>query len=429
MTDKPLNAGQQLTADGVFNWLLSDQKELCISGPGGVGKTFLMGHLIDKTLPKYFDMCNILGMNQIYQEVNMTATTNKAAEVLGIATGRPTQTIQSLLRLRVYNDYETGKSKLAKNKNWCKIFKRVIFVDESSMIDSSLRRMILETAEDCKIIYVGDHCQLAPVGEKISPIYADNLPFFQLTEPMRNSGQPALMDVCQQLRQTVETGTFNPIRIVPGVIDHMEPSDMEKEVKKLFMDPGNQHRILCYTNEKVMQVNSYIRSMRNMPQELTVGEFVVNNSAIVTSTMTLRVEEEFEIMEISSEETVPIFGDVELKVKYCTLRGKHGTFSRVPVPVDRAHFNNLVKYFKKKENWRFYYSLTENYADLRPRDASTVYKAQGSTYETTLIDLDDISTCPDPSTVARMLYVALSRAKNRIVMYGKLAKKYGGLTR
>lgn len=428
MSELPLNSGQQAATEGVFNWLFNnEQRELCISGPGGVGKTFLMGRIIDKVLPRYFEMCNIMGIDPIYREVHMTATTNKAAEVLGIAANRPTQTIQSLFRLRVFTDYDTGSTKLVKSKNWGPHFRKIIFVDESSMVDSQLRRYLLEGAQQCKIIYVGDHCQLAPVGERISPIYADNLPFFELTEPMRNAGQPALKAVCLQLRRTVETGKFQPIQVVPGVIDYLSPDSMQQEVRRLFMARDNKDRILCYTNDKVNRINNFIREMRKLPNSLTIGEFVINNSAITDPPM--RVEDEYEIVAMEEIARVSPAPGVELEVRYCTLKGKHATHYGVPVPIDYGHFNELLKYFKKKENWLVYYRLKETYPDLRPKDASTVYKAQGSTYDTSLIDLDDLSTCFDTNTAARMLYVAFSRAKSRVVMYGKLADKYGGLIR
>jgi ATP-dependent exoDNAse (exonuclease V) alpha subunit len=44
-----------------------------------------------------------------------------------------------------------------------------------------------------------------------------------------------------------------------------------------------------------------------------------------------------------------------------------------------------------------------------------------------LIDATNISLCHNPSQVARMLYVAASRARHRVVFYGELAAKYGGL--
>lgn len=397
----------------------------------------MMGNLIDKVLPRYYEMCSMLGIDSIYREVNMTATTNKAAEVLSTATKRPADTLHKFLKLSVYNDLSTGKTRITRNRDWSPHFKKVIFVDEAFMTDTVLRKHLLESTEKCKIVYVGDHCQLAPVGELVSPIYVDilsgKMPFYALTQPMRNAGQPALIDVCQQLRKTVETDIFEPIRVVPGVIDYMDQYEMVKEVHKLFMNPSTKDRILCYTNDKVNSINRFIRNSRGMPLELTVGEFAVNNSAVITDHFTLRVEEEFEVLEIGvpKKHLVPMT-DVEVNVRPITLKGKHEVFPDVLVPLDWNEIRYWIKLFQSKADedkqfWKSYFYLKETFPDLRPRDACTVYKAQGSTYQTTLVDLTDISKCYDPAIVARMLYVAFSRAKGRIVMFGTLDKKYGGI--
>src|SRR5690606_25117534 len=108
-------------------------------------------------------------------------------------------------------------------------------IDEYSMIDSELKRIIHEGTHKCKIVYVGDHCQLNPVMESKSPIDRFSLPFYELTEPMRNAGQSALIDLCKQLRETVETGVFKPIQIVPGVIDHLTTQEeLEGAVNSTF---------------------------------------------------------------------------------------------------------------------------------------------------------------------------------------------------
>jgi hypothetical protein len=446
VSEIPLKAGQQKVAEGFFNWLFrTDQPELCISGPGGVGKTFMMGHFIDSTIPKYVDMCKMMGIDPLYDMVDMTATTNKAAEILGRSTKRHTQTLQSLLKLGVWNDYRTGKSKLVKKRDAGYHYRKVIFVDESSMMGTELRAFLKELAPGCKIVYVGDDCQLAPIGEDISPIYKDNLPFYELTEPVRNADQPALMDVCQQLRQTVKDvhalgknaskvpGLFKPIQLVPGVIDHMGSQEMLQEIRKTFMDPANQERILCYQNDKVIKLNQFIRKMRGMPADLTVGECVVNNSAILNTKYVLSVEEEFQLLEIQPPTKHQITPQVSMDVKLCTIKGEHGTYTEIPVPADMTYFNSLLAYFQKigkaTKDFSVYYQLKETYPDLRPRDAATVHKSQGSTYNTTFIDLSDLSECFDLNTVARLLYVAFSRAKHRVMLFGELKDKYGGLKR
>lgn len=431
MQDQPLslNEGQQAAADGFFQFLFDKGNELIISGPGGVGKTFLMGFLIDEIMPRYQQTCRMMGIPSEYNDVIMTATTNKAADVLAQATGRPAQTIHSFLNLKVTDDYATGKSKLTKTRNWKIHNNMIIFVDEASMIDYPLLEMIREGTHKCKIVFVGDHCQLAPVMEPISPIYRSNLPFYELTQPMRNSDQPALMEICQQLRNTVETGKFNPIMIRPGVIDHLNSDQMEQEVFNYFAEPTNS-RILAYTNQQVVAYNNHIREIRQLVSSYTLGERLINNNAIQFKADMMSVEEEVQIVRLSDvTEMVEISPDVDLEVRRADLRNKFGSvYTDVPLPEDKNHFNALIKFYQKDKNWNRYFHLKNTYPDLRPRDAATVHKAQGSTYDTVFVDLSNLSTCHNPVVVARLLYVAFTRARTRVVLYGELAAKYGGLT-
>ena len=45
--------------------------------------------------------------------------------------------------------------------------------------------------------------------------------------------------------------------------------------------------------------------------------------------------------------------------------------------------------------------------------------------DTVFIDAKDLSTCTVSSTTARLLYVAVSRAKSHVIFYGDLKNKYG----
>lgn len=428
----PLNQGQQLAADGFFAFLLNDnQKELNISGPGGVGKTFLMGHMIDVILPQYFDTCKLLGIEPLYNEVVMTATTNKAAEVLGKNTGRPASTVHSFMNLTVKDDFTTGKSKVEKTREWQVYQNKILFVDEASMVDNGLLTHVREGTVKCKIVYVGDHCQLAPVGEVISPVYAQNIPFFELTQPMRNAEQPALQAICAQLRETVETGIFKDILIVPGVIDLLTGDQFEAEIMKNFIDPEFDGRILTYTNQRAIDYNQFIRQVRGLPDQFQVGEYLINNSAVRLGKQMLRVEEEVEIIDLSQFPEEYVIDDSEsvaLDVRYATLQNAYGDYLHgVKIPVDRDHYNALLKYYKNKKNWNRFYFLKNNFPDLRQRDACTTYKAQGSTHNTTYIDLSDISKCHNPAQASRLLYVGATRPTTRIAFYGELAAKYGKL--
>lgn len=425
---RELNKGQKAASEGVLQFLMNEEEdEFNISGGGGVGKTFLMGKLIDDTIPAYHRLCKILGEEVKYDEVYITALTNKAADVLSSAANRPCVTIHSLLRLTVKNDFSTGKTNIQRRRDWRPIHNKIIFIDECSMIDRALYKEIKDTTVNCKIIYVGDHCQLEPVAEQISPIYNQRIPFYELKEQMRNNGQPALQAICSQLRDTVETGVFKPIKVVPGVIDLLDNQGMETEIANYFTQQTHDTRILAYSNQMVSAYNDHIRVIRNLPNEYTVGEYLVVNTALQIGRTNISVETEVEVLKLGDVFDHPMDDGAVLKMRNATLRTSLGDEFTAPIPIDRPHFFELKKYFSRKKNWSEFFYLNNNVPDLRPRDACTVHKSQGSTYKTTFIDLNNISQCRNPKTAARLLYVAFSRAKEKIFLYGPLADRFGGL--
>ena len=423
-----LKVGQKLAADGFFEFLFNSDKELNISGPAGVGKTFLMGYLIDDVMPEYFKMCELVGTKPEYDSVQMTATTNKAAEVLSEATSHDCQTIHSFMNLKVQDDYATGASNLIKTKGW-KVHERyIIFIDEGSTIDTPLRNLIHEGTSKCKIVYVSDHCQLGPVKERSSPIYLNNIKMYELTEPVRNAGQPALVALCAQLRAQVETLDFKPIQIVPGVVDLYDDEQMETAIQARFMTQDLQTKILAYKNERVLMYNEHIRDMRGLPLWFIQGEKLINNSAMQMTGGMISVEQEIEIVNQNKNSEMDVLEPgIELEIFKCDVRSRGTTYYDMRVPRDRAHYTALVKYYQKKKDWGRYFNLKQKYPDFRQREASTVHKSQGSTYETVMVDLNDLSTCHSPLLAARLLFVAISRARSHVILYGQLTEKYGGV--
>lgn len=431
-----LNQGQQEAAESFFEFLLSDnEKEMKLEGPPGTGKSFLLGQMADKILPQYRQICELMGQEPLYHTVEMMATTNKAANELALSLNRNVSTAHSFLALRVSNDRDTGKTYLETTNRWQVHENKIIIVDEAFTADSDLLGYLDRATLNCKIVYVGDPDQLGPVMETLSPVLRKKIRSCQLTEPVRNADQPALQEACARLRHTVRTGEFLPIQIVPGVIDHVDDAGMQDEIAKHFRQQTRQHRILAYSNNRVLQYADHIRELRGLPETFTEGELLINNTMTrISKKATLAVEEEVELLKIGQQSEFLLIdefdpsGPVQLEVRYATIKTQfNGEFSNVPLPVDREHYLALVKYFARIKKWKQHFWLKENIPDLRPRDAATIHKEQGSTRDTVFIDLEDLSRCTQPDTVARLLYVAISRAKRRVVLYGNLAKKYGGL--
>lgn len=426
MTQITLNQDQENAAQTVFQFLLSDDKETNISGPAGTGKTTLMHHIIRTVLIEYESAAKLLGIDPVDYEVVLTATTNKATEVLTQATGYPAQTIHSFMNLKVFDDYETGVSKVQQTNNWRVHSRKLIFIDEASMVDATLHNYILKgTDKTCKIIYLGDHCQMAPVRERISPVYVDPTRGAKLETVVRNAGQPALMDLCAQLRRNVETLDFRPILPVPGVIDYLDAHQAQSFIDTVFLEPDNNARVLCYSNNRVIEYNQYIRNLRGYPDHLITGEYVINNTGMQHGKHHLRVEEEFVIKDVDPKPITLSFAKdtAEIDVYEVSISNKRQSLT-VQVPVYPDHLKNLMRYFAKAKDWSNYYWLKNRFPDLRPKDAATVYKAQGSTYDAVLLDLDNIGKCTDFEQAARMLYVGASRPTTRLFLYGSLPDRF-----
>lgn len=419
-----LNEGQQQASDSVFSFLMSSDKEFSISGPAGTGKTTLMGDIANRVLPEYKKTCQLAGIKPVDYGLVFTATTNKAAEVLSRAVGREVRTIHSFLNLKVLNDYKTGETKIRPTNNWVVHDRCLIFIDEASMIDSKLHDYLMKgTSSTCKIIYLGDHCQMAPVRETLSPVYKNQKNFAELTQPMRNAGQPALVDLCKQLRMTVETGKFQPIQEVPGVIDIVDGPGAQQFIDTTFAVENASSRILAYSNKRVKEYLDHIRTLRGYPERFTAGETVINNTAIQFGATMFRVEQPVEIVQTRAPYVLDVKNDPSAKfeVYEVDMRAIGATTSiTARIPTDPTHFKQLVRYYASIKDWDNYFWLKNNFPDLRQRDAATVYKAQGSTYDSTFLDLGNIGSCSDPEQLARMLYVGATRARNHLVLFGEL---------
>lgn len=432
-----LTKDQERGEQAFYQFLNTQDKTFVLSGGAGVGKTTLMGHFHRVTLERYQQACDMLGIKSKFESVLYAATTNKAADVLEKTLGVPVKTIHSTIGLKVVPDYKTGVDKLQRTQGYQQRTDLLLFIDESSMIDTFLYKEILEAFPKCKIVFVGDHAQMAPVNERLSPVYehVDEKNFVFLSEPVRNAEKPALVALCEQLRETVETGTFYPIEEVPGVIEHLDPNQMQEKLNEYFKDPGDKTaRVLTYTNPRAILYNAYMREIRNLPSTIQVGDEVVVAQAFARGKTILNVERELVIHDMDPQPRSAgyegFFSDGQGPLMYyqcdAYLKNFPDNIFTLPVAADPVRLNLGIKAAARAKNWDAMYGMKGACADLRGKDACTVYKSQGSTYDAAFIDLTDIGKSRDPEQVARMLFVAASRARSNVYLFGELPPEYQG---
>jgi hypothetical protein len=103
------------------------------------------------------------------------------------------------------------------------------------------------------------------------------------------------------------------------------------------------------------------------------------------------------------------------------------------VPQNPKKYRSVVAQMKKiavdtqktKDNaqvrgshWYSYFRAKRAVADLRPGYARTVHKTQGSTVDQVFIDASDFKYARNPKTISRLMYVALTRARDSVVITG-----------
>ena len=402
----------------------SSRKYHNVSGGAGTGKTYFISQVADGIL-RHKDSKSPL------HTVEITATTNKAAAVIKDAMphrATSIQTVYSFLNLRVSENFSTGEVKCVPTKNWCVYSGVFLIIDECSMVNSELFKY-LEMAVDntCKVLFVGDKNQLAPVKEHISPIYKKNYTTSYLKTPVRNAGQPALMALCEQVKETVLTGVFTPIVEVPGVIDFLDGGQLKGVMERDYDQEDVGKRILSYTNRRVVEYNTYIRQIRGYQEPFEVGEILSNNSAAeLAGKERMYTDQLVRVVEILSNQVnsdvVPgeDLETITLVVEDLSHKGQYEVTAFAD-PEDRA---NVLKYYAGLKKWDRYFKAKNTFPDFRSVAASTTHKAQGSTYDDVIVDLADIGKCTNNGQTARMQYVALSRPKDHIFIRGKLPERY-----
>lgn len=419
-----LNKDQQSVFMKVIKFINGPDQFMDVSGGAGTGKTYLISQIADGIL-KHQD-------TKTMHSVAITATTNKAAAVISDAMPHRAGeigTIYSFMNLRVSENFSTGAVKIVPTPKWMVHSGTLIIVDECSMVNSDLFKYIMKGIDStCKVLFVGDKNQLAPVKENISPIYAQKgMETGLLQTSVRNAGQAALMNLCEEAKQTVLTGKFTRIKEVPGVIDFVDGTTLKGILEREFLNEDPSKRVLSYTNARVIQYNSFIRELRSYTEPYEVGEILSNNSAaellgkerLYTDQIVRVVRITDDYMDksiISGEEIRMIIMDVE--------DVNTGVTHQVTVFADHNDRAAVLKFFSQTKSWERFFKIKNGYPDLRSVSASTTHKAQGSTYDSVIVDLADIGKSTNKEQTARLQYVALSRPRSRLYIRGELPERY-----
>lgn len=393
----------------------NNEQFLTINGAAGTGKSTVLKNIIQNDI-KYQDTLNLIKPNYKKKEILFAATTNKA--VMELSSKLDTNyydvtTIHSLLGLipcnlngfRYTKSLDTIRYRLSNN---------IVIIDEGSLLDTRICSYILEVAKDksTKFVFIGDSNQLPPVGQKtISDIFGIQNQV-KLNQVVRQTD--TLLEVVNSFKDYVETDVLPTFTVDNTNVLHLSKQDFEQMVIDDMSDPNwdnTQSRLVAFDNPTVNKYNSKVKQNITGSTRIQAGEMCVNASYFKPS---------------HNEKAIPTDAMV-----YVMKVLPQKLYVDGYIYIVNYKFNDYKIWMpSNEENWKEYKKLVDEgkatilkeLGDIRPIYASTVHKAQGSTFKRIYIDLNSLKRARhfDYELFKRLLYVAVSRASEQIIFTGDI---------
>lgn len=389
-----------------------------LTGPAGSGKS---------TLVKYF--AEEVGLQR--RSIFFAATTHMAATVLQDTINDKTYTAHKLFGIRPkYDRY--GNESLSSSGNVMVTPDAIVVIDEASMISDKFLHAIAPIVKQnrLKVVFVGDYYQLPPVKDRCS-IFDGSLPTFHLSEIHRQAKDNPIIQKSQEYTAFIDNQGVEPVLETMlndkgegiHVIDHQQ--FMQKFTNEYinFKAGDTVTKPLCtYTNDSAINYNNVIRKAslileKDSIQPYYIGEEYISNTSTLDSYRKVILENNERVFILSYCDYV--FEDIPgYSIK---VRGNNDKTKVIFVPKQKKDVTSALKELKKhaikQRDWEKYYVVKNFMSDLRLPFAGTTHKAQGATYESVFIDIQNIyNKCRDLDMRARLIYVALTRAKTNVYL-------------
>jgi exodeoxyribonuclease-5 len=308
-----------------------------------------------------------------------------------------------------------------------------------------------------KVVFIGDPAQLPPVGEKDqSPAFDMVQRRSQLTEVVRQAQDNPIIALSMEIRSCIEKEEVVTPQIIGSVLPNPKESpkaciayggkDTITQWALFELRSGRDCRIIAFTNQTVKRYNAEIHECLFGISEcpFSVGEHVIvheqTEALSVFGRATLHTSEELEILEIEKANH-PHWGEIE--AYQATLKRDSGQEVKVFFAADQDRLQSLIsenfktwgeykqqaktKKLRNEADWPLMdekakqysgraWGMRKAFANLRHIYAITTHKSQGSTFDTAIVDFNDLKKIRSTFDFNRALYVAITRPRNYLAI-------------
>ena len=455
-----LNHEQQECKEKILQFLNRKENDyFAIYGAGGTGKTYTIANTIENFKGKVL----FLGATN-----KVVSVLKNALENSGVKNPR-VRTIDSFLKFKIEKD-EFNNSTISYKFPSIKEIPDLIVIDEVSMLTNQKFNLVERLKKHCKIILIGDYLQLPPIEDDKNALIRNEQGFLvsKIFTAVKNENSYTLSIQNRQKDGTelsaLVQGFRNHMHLQIDPIKLAEKKNNGKDIFYYFTNDkelkeeikNNTCVAVCFKNLSVLNFNWLIGSTKSMRKdyrlnEINKGDFLmfdqfyfhddkIKKTSYYTSNIVevldiqTGITEQFKIKEkiikTITYSLLTILDDEgkENKIRYIQggLYGLNGGGLSSSVYGQRKTYQEHIKQGKNKdENIKYLTDLNTRFANyqnsfakLKKPYAITAHKAQGSTYNTVIIPVYDYYT-NNYKDANQLLYVALSRAKEKIIFVNK----------
>ena len=427
------------------------QSVFIVNGYAGTGKTSLTGALVK-------------ALTEVGRPVVLLAPTGRAAKVFSAAADHPAFTIHRKIYRGASGDL-SGSNLFLQHNN---LDNGVFIVDEASMISdgetdaegrrsgSGLLEDLIEyvfTADNTRLILLGDVAQLPPVGSTESPAMVPkrfkdmglHVSRATLTDTVRQSRRSGILYNATWLRRAMLVDPLPEARIFtqnfPDVTV-VEPDDVADKIGTLYREEGPDETILITrSNRRATQFNLGIRTtILDREEELSKGErllvaknnytwsakikeldFIANGDVgIVTDIRGTEEKYGFRFADITLR-LIDRDIEVDCKITLDTLVDDNASLTVDAMRrlaemrmADQEAYEPTLTFDQRLRRLRtdpYFNALQVKYAY-----AVTCHKAQGAQWRNVFVDLGGIPPENQGLDFYRWLYTATTRATRRLYL-------------
>lgn len=420
-----------------------------LDGYAGTGKTYLMSVVI-----------NYVQSNS-HRPILVTAPTHKAVKVIRgyVKAAVDFSTVHSALGLKEHID-GYGKIKFVRDKFApCNLFDyQFLIVDETSMLaDELYDELDVFVSQGLKVLFVGDSLQIPPVNKP------DALPFDKDFRKERGIGYSKMEAIIRQKEGNpiiehsfkIREFIYRPVPVInrnnafnkKGSIVFVPVAQGDQYIQEhilpefkseKFQKDSDHVKLLAWRNKTVDKYNNmirtYIHGQENLARILPGERLIAMEPLIDEKRVVIHNSEEMKVLDYIID-SMPIGDNVgSLGYYFARVNVTRDDDPYTEFMVKILHeeseelYKEILEWLRKtaldkrqgsgeaRMAWMDYYEFKREFFAVRYAYAITCHKAQGSTYDITVVMESDIDANFKTYEKNRIFYTACTRPRQDLII-------------